>query len=333
MTEEQLLLAVLIVIWAGECFVRLPRGGIAIVRRVTGWRILAPPANRGGPHGSFALASAIPIVGIELLAYPWVERAAQLTEEELAGVARWGNEVTLGTGERVELAGIRAAESFEALGVSLHGAAPEARAHALEQAWNEALDDRAIESRRAAFDRQRGLEWFCATQAIWLVLAAPVLTLIHGFTRLGLLLIGVALGLDLVIAILFWLASRRLFPEERFARWAGAATMIVSPASAVAATRHLARPLLADKHPIAIVAATMPREALLRFARRWLAEHPAAHGPIAAYLAAKGISGEDLSRIPQREDDACRTFCPVCEAQYTLATGACSDCGAALVNL
>lgn len=333
MTEEQLLLAILIVIWAGECFVRLPRGGVAIVRRVTGWRILAPPANRGGDRGSFALASPIPIVGIEWLAYPWVERAAQLTDEELAGVARWGNEVTLGTGERLELAGIRAAESFEALCVSLHGAAPEARARFLDQAWSGALDDREIESRRAAFDRQRGLQLFCAIQAIWLVLAAPILTLLHGFTRLGLMLIGVALALDLVIAALFFRASRRLFPEERFARWAGAATMIVSPASAVAATRHLARPLLADKHPLAIVAATMPRDALLRFARRWLAEHPDTHGPVAAYLAVKGISGEDLSRIPPREDEACRTFCPVCDAQYTLAAGACSDCGSALVSL
>ena len=46
-----------------------------------------------------------------------------------------------------------------------------------------------------------------------------------------------------------------------------------------------------------------------------------------SFLAKNGMPQEELLRPPLRESGNCRTYCPLCLAQFVLAEGECPDCG------
>jgi len=46
-----------------------------------------------------------------------------------------------------------------------------------------------------------------------------------------------------------------------------------------------------------------------------------------SFLARNGMPREELLRPPPRESQNCRTYCPLCLAQFVLAEGECPDCG------
>jgi len=218
--------------------------------------------------------------------------------------------------------------------------------------WTRAMFDlKAIERRRRELSsHSRPLRLLTNALFVYLFVAAPVVIWHLGFklSWLGLLL-GL-LALTIATAAMFQRAHRALFPRAGDERFTHVLTIALSPPTAMRALDALSRHLLEMFHPLAVGMALMPKRQAAEFARRVLLDlkHPAR--PICPgedprvhaterharevlrtvseeMLRQSGLDPDNLCRAPAPADATCRTYCPRCDAQFTVENGACADCG------
>ena len=185
---------------------------------------------------------------------------------------------------------------------------------------------------------------------VYLFIAAPVVIYVVGFKLTWLWLLLGLLVLTITLATLFYRAHRALYPAEEDDRFTHMLTTALSPATAARAHDTLSRPLLQTFHPLVPARLFLDEQAFREYAGRILRDvrypalpvcsndDPAARAAelhwrtvflasLETFLKKNGANPDDLTRPPKPADGSCRAYCPRCLAQFTSASGTCSDCG------
>ena len=225
------------------------------------------------------------------------------------------------------------------------------RDRALEEVVRESFDLKKIKRLWAEFKGQTtSLRVLENLLFAYLFIIAPVLIWIFGLSRLwpGLLL---ALFMQTTgIAIQFRRAHKHLFPNAEDERFNQFLMVQLSPATTIRAHDLLSRPLLEEFHPLALAKVFCSREEFRALALNTLLE--TRHRTVNAgsrpdslatktqndssllweketerFLKHAGIDPDKSVAPPLPADETCRSYCPRCMAQFTLAEGACPDCG------
>lgn len=213
------------------------------------------------------------------------------------------------------------------------------------------FDGRAIESRQREYQtRSSAVRRLGNALFFYLLVMVPGLIWHFGLGRTWLGLLLGLLALTIATATFFGRAHRALYPAAGDERFTHTLTIALAPSSALRAHDALSRPLLEKFHPLAVAKQLLPDTEFRTFARRVLLDlrHPARplvpneqpeviateaysrHALLAAaeeFLKQHGFAPDELGRAPAPADDACRSFCPRCDAQFTTSTGECADCG------
>lgn len=233
----------------------------------------------------------------------------------------------------------------------LKEARPEQRAAAISSLLRTTLDAKAVEKRwQEALPLLKPIRRMANGLFVFLFAAAPCL-----IWRLGLalswpgLLIAL-LALTIGTAFYFRHAHRALFLKLEDERFTFTLTVALAPTTAMRAHDLLTRTCCETFHPLAVAKVFLARDDFERFARRVLLDlrHPAQpvcpggvpeleaaelHGRTALRAAAEdflreaGCDLEKLCAAPTPADEACRAYCPRCEAQFTSLEAQCADCG------
>ncbi len=213
------------------------------------------------------------------------------------------------------------------------------------------FDHPALAARLRDYEsRSAGVRRLANALFLYLVVIAPGLIWHFGLGRTwpGLLL-GL-LTLTIATAIFFGRAHRALYPAADEERFTQSLTIALAPSSALRAHDTLSRPLVECFHPLALAKVLLPNNEFRSFARRVLLDvrHPARpcvpseapevvateafarHALRTAteeFLQQQELPPDELGVAPAPADAACRSFCPRCEAQFTLPLAVCGDCG------
>src|SRR5262249_37546141 len=140
---------------------------------------------------------------------------------------------------------------YFALLQQLRSAGRPQRASMLERWLGQGMSARSAARRLQMFSgRARWLRVLVNLQFAFLFLAAPLL---FAWTGTGILWRALLflLGLSALIALEFWGAHRKLYPEAGSTRLKAVVTIVLSPVAAIRACDVLARDLLIGCHPLA----------------------------------------------------------------------------------
>ncbi len=231
-------------------------------------------------------------------------------------------------------------------------AAPADREDGIQRMIDRSLDRTA--ALRRAQDLDEAGRW---TRRLGIVLwlhvfvAVPAVVKTWGIVHTWPILALVMLVLMWANAVLLWRAHARLYPAQGGDRARAVFQALVWPPAAIRTSDYLARPAMAGLHPLAVAHALLDADAFKAHARRVLldariplkpecrSEDPRARNAEAWYrdrlksalerfVRAQGIDPEALCAAPAPKDGTSRSYCPRCDAQYTLRDGTCSTCGA-----
>lgn len=204
-----------------------------------------------------------------------------------------------------------------------------------------------------AFDiqatRDRVEQWFASTRMLrrfaWLLTfwMGPVgISLYYGwlpvdvddvttYTYLGILLL-----IWWTTSVLIFMAHRRLYPNDKAARFKLAAYTAVSPVVPLRGADYLSRPLVTEFHPITVSAAIDDASQFRDFAAKLLREthHCAAkadgesalEGNIRRVIEQCEIDPRDLLSAPEPEDTDSLSYCPRCLQQFEITDATCDQC-------
>jgi hypothetical protein len=299
-SDAQILLLLLGLLYAGECLVWVPAGGILLVRRGRRWMARTADGGFGNRRGTLLPASwnpGSPAVAVEvpfrlslapegLVAFradqPGVRRRPPQTGRALpwTGVAtlsrrhqEWRDEQGLWARAATEAEAARGLSWLR----SLAALPPAEREERLRAEGSRAADVEAARRRLAEIRAAaRGLSGTSLALFLYAFLLAPSLSLILGVERVLLpLLLGV-LPFQIAIPWLFVRAHRRLCPEAMGDRRLGAFKLALSPPAAMRAPSLLWREALTGVPALAVLAAEGASDALRDLGRRMLLDalHP-----------------------------------------------------------
>jgi hypothetical protein len=168
---------------------------------------------------------------------------------------------------------------------------------------------------------------------LWVFVASPVLVFTLGPLRVWPILLAALLGLTGAIAVSYFRAHRRLFPELSYDRWTNAVSMAVLPLSAMRGADKLTRDALSLYSGLVVAPHLCGGMASLAYLRaesmdfECSGDPPAAAGDAAECIrwfrellmaeseAALKRLHLDPFQAPLREDD-CVSYCPRCHSQY-----------------
>ncbi len=342
------LLLTLLVLYALQCVVLLPRGATLFGRldarwhtsEGPGWRMLHP-----WPSAAGWLATRPPLLEDdgELRTRgptPWLG-AGYAGGEGLRVVPGGGQSVKV-RGRRVLIDGVpamrgatqrQAAELGGLLG-ALVGEAADAKA--LLDAWlaRSFAAKELAEARERSAAATRWLGIFSDLGLVAFFVTAPLLAAWLGGERLLVFGFPIYLALHVVSWVLLVRAYAVMHPEseERFEVLFAAA---IYPPVLVRAASELRRQSLCGFHPAAVAAEVLPRAAALDFLRTELlrASGESERAAVADVVERLGSTPEALFAPPERSDPYSSSYCPTCRTEYRLESGACIDCDIALEPL
>lgn len=232
----------------------------------------------------------------------------------------------------------------------LRQAAPGARRHLIERAIGAMFDTSLIRQRWTQFHTRTQPMRLTANMLFFYLFALTPLALWRfGLSLTWIWLLAGMLGCTLTIAMQFRRTHQHLYPAAEDERFTHFIILLLSPASAVRALDPLARPLLEPFHPLAVAKVLCSEQMFRCLAQQFLRElrYPALPlsprpeltqsteryarelllSRIEKLIRQNGWSPEDLLQPPPRTDQSCLSFCPRCQATFTLAEGVCQDCG------
>ena len=184
----------------------------------------------------------------------------------------------------------------------------------------------------------------------YVFLAVPAVIWNIGFKLSWPGLLAGLVGLTSATAFFFARAHRALYPKAGDERFTQTLTILLAPTTAMRAHDALSRSLLEAFHPLAVAKVLLSDGEFRPLARRILLDlrHPALPGftrdlavaratetqaranlrtAAEEFLKESGVVPEELCRPPTPTDGSCHSYCPRCQAQFTLREGSCEDCG------
>jgi hypothetical protein len=225
------------------------------------------------------------------------------------------------------------------------------RAAAIRRSLAATLDAKAARQRWEEYlVRSPRLRWLGNLLFVYLFVIAPGMIWFFGFRLAGLWVAAGLLAQTFTIGWHFWRAHGAIYPggsEERFTPFL---TMLLAPPTAIRARDLLARRLVENFHPLAVAAVCCPGAPFQRLARRVLLDLrfpvlPSAPSSETAVVQTEewfrgvlleeceraveraGLKLSDVTQPPARSETTHRSYCPRCDAQFDVGTGACADCG------
>lgn len=237
----------------------------------------------------------------------------------------------------------RAARELAQTLEELAQAREEERAALVRRALSRASDGGALRARvERFFALTRGLRVLCNAQFVVLAVATPVAVYTWGTLWTWAPLAAVLLGLNIAITVKARRAARELTPDCPDELQRLTLSCALSPISALRALDELARPLVADLHPLsaAALAPEPDRAEILRlvavdalYPRRVEGVAPLAleceRWFSAEIVAAAARAGHDLRAAaapPAPEDAGLWGYCPRCRRQFPVGHEVCFDC-------
>jgi hypothetical protein len=213
----------------------------------------------------------------------------------------------------------------------------------LQEGLDRSLDLAAVADQHAAAERSvRFLTWLCWLLFAGLFVALPMAAYYPpAAPALRWVLLWVA-GFHLAVLLAAGLAARRL--GRRVGRGARAVlwTAVLFPPSVVRVAGSLLRKTLCEFDHLAVVAALLPRQTVLRRAARELhcarfaAESEGEKScksywqsrleAVGKLLEAVGSSATEALAPPARRDPTADSYCPLCAGEYRQPASSCDSC-------
>jgi hypothetical protein len=364
MTEVQVLFLILAGVYLLQCIGWASLG--SEVLRI-GWRFRAKILPHGlplrfGQHKLFFLNPLSPLAGAIICElFPSVRTrddgfAANSTSPKAEGVTggqtirfNWHEKQQIHSkGKEVRSAGqVLFVAHSEAYAAFLAGIldrvrkkSPQERDRAFELEFEKMFDTKKVAERLEEYKSHAVfLRATCVLLFVFLFLMAPVLIRLRGLERIWPVLLAYLIWSLAWVGWSFLRAHRVLYPEQKEGRWQQVMVLVLSPFSAIRANDVLLRDLFCAFHPLAVACVLLSKEDARAQAERNLRQSlfrtdwdaassdAAMRRALESFLAKNGIPREELLRPPRRESQNCRTYCPLCLAQFVLAEGECPDCG------
>ena len=301
MSDLQVLLLVLAVVYCWECLSWLRRGTVAFLAGWGNrWRVVHPAALVGNQSGGLVLAWPLPPLGTFLAASQWpLSISAEGIYSYVAQCvnpgwrpAQMGRYFSFEAIRKIEAHGkevrvddelfLKTGSPFLARNIAARlrqvGKLPaNQRAMAVQKLLRESLDARAVRERLKNFNSRssvlRNISNFLFAYLFFIV---PAVLWYFGLRRSWIELLAGLLLLTTTAAILFYRAHKALYPEADEERFTHSILILLSPATAVRARDALSRPLLEAFHPLVVARVLVPATQFNEFARRTLLEirHP-----------------------------------------------------------
>jgi len=311
MTDGQLLLLILWLIYGTDCFRWLPRHSLAFVCPWRArWSVRTASAHLGNAAGGILLLNPLPPLGQFRLHHvlPLSVSPEFVTAYNSQTVAPAGRPDQ--SGAVLALADLRGVEGRDGVlrlngrpFVRFRSAAllqrvvpwldalrrlpPRERPPAIEAFWRGQFDLAAAEVEHARIrDRTRGLRWLCNLQFAYLYLLLPAAMWSFGVLRLLIPAAALMFVLGVVVAIEFFAAHRDLYPAGRGERITHVIKMVLCPPVGIRALDLLMAPALASFHALTLAELLLPEARRTAFICGWLRDlrHPlriaAAHAEV-----------------------------------------------------
>jgi hypothetical protein len=372
------LFAVIAAVYASDCLRWAPRSSLGLrALRTSGFRRAWPSTLLGNADAGWVWANPLPPLGNLLFSAAWPIAASPdglATTEALefessarrafrARALRWSEVERVESVERVlhvndePFATCDSARLARELADQLDAwrelNAAE-RAQSIESALTDAFDEAQVRARVELHLRGTSrLRWLCLALFAWLALVSPAaLYLLGGALAWPIVLAGL-LALHVAVCWNLGRSFRTRLPDCVDERRRALLAIALSPMGAVRAVDELARPLLADLHPVAaamllpqserveVVRATLaqlrhPRvvddpDALALDVQRWFGER--LEERLRSTAARLDVDVDALLAPPAAESDDSLAFCPRCRRQFTRDDGLCFDCTVPLERL
>jgi len=374
-SDGQTLLFILALLYLTECLIWVKKQSVVFVsysgRR---WRLATPISWLGNANGALLVLNPLPPPGRVFLSHllpisispsgvcafnsqtlPSGARPATQTGEFLpfSTIEKTGTDgayLVLNGHKFAKCATAKQAKALASI-IETVRAAKVSKRETLVRSWlTKQFDARAATRLWHEADESISLiRWVCSIFFVFMFVGIPVLVTLYGLEQL---IIPLAIGivaLALQIAILFFIAHRKLYPSESQERLESLVKMIVCPPVSLRAADVLTRNLLAEFSPIVVanVLASAGHKTN-QFARDFLLDlhHPLKHEVIdekaeetidwmnAAQLKACRehvqrdckLTVDSLLQAAEREGDSA-SYCPRCGVQFVTGAGdECPDC-------
>jgi hypothetical protein len=204
--------------------------------------------------------------------------------------------------------------------------------------------DEAAKVLREAASVIRPIRWMCSILFLFLFVATPILVSTLGLLRLFFPVALVMLVFAVQVSVMFHGARKALFPGET--RLDQVITMILCPPVAIRAADLLTRDLLSLYSPV-VLASLLAGSGAQQFVRAFVLDlqHPCKHevtnemsAEIIGWAAADQLDlclehikhssnlQQEVLLAPPQPSGTSVSYCPRCECQFNVSSGACPDC-------
>lgn len=371
--EGETLLFILVLLYLSECLIWVRRESVVLVSAWgRSWRLTKPSSWLGNARGGILFLNPLPPAGQIFLSHlstvsispagvcafnvqtlPFEARSVDQTGEflpfeEIKEAEFDGAFLTINNQRFARCANAKQARTLAKLIDAISKAAP-AKREAMARDWitkQFAVKDATLllkESQASIKPVQSlGLLLF-----LYLFVFTPVLGIIFGLMTFVIPAAIVMLAFAILIAILFYRAHKKLYPQESSERLESIVKMTLCPPVAIRAADVLTKNLLADFSPI-VLARVLHATGEAEFVRSVVLDlkHPIKHelsdaNAVEALtwttkeqlsVSERYVKPEELLAPLQREENS-RSYCPRCLCQFVVADDECSDCpGVKLVS-
>jgi hypothetical protein len=362
LSDTELILLVIAVIYLWECLLWLPAEAVAFTSAFGSLKLALHPTFLRRIDSHAAILSIFPW-SRSIVASQWPVPVSRdglclLTGSKAGTFIPFGELKTVEADQRylrinrtrTRCASVEVVLHFTNLLTTLRELPIDERDAALDEAVQSSCSPAGVVSRIEQVDRSvSALRLASLLLFIWVFIHGPILyyttesqtgTLTRYLAVFGLFwLVGVAL---------FAIAQRRLLNSPTTEQFSRMATLCVSPAGVMRAANIITSDAFSQFTPAAVAAAVMPATAFRSFISQRLRQltHPSASDfpdaspefksarssfnarqltALSVMLKEQGIDIDELLCAPAPDFDA-RTWCPRCLNQYTLESGDCPEC-------
>lgn len=371
-SEGQTLLLVLVLLYLSECVIWMKRQSVAFIAGSGGsGRIAFPHSWLGNANGGILFLNPLPPAGKVFLSHltpisispsgicafnlqtlsSGARSASQtgrfLSFSKVKQTSTDGAYLSINKERFVKCATARQARRLSTLIDTMVKASP-AKREALARSWiakqfdvNEAAT--RLREGKKAIKLIQTLGW---ALFFFLFVLAPIFVTMAGLLQVLVLIAILMLIVAISIAVLFFNAHKKLYPEEKSERLEGFVKMILCPPASIRAADILTRNMLAEVSPI-VLADLLTGNRGRQFVRAFVLDlqYPLKHEVLEesarstitwaaaeqlkaclAYVKSGRLENAEVLLAPAQREGNSLSYCPRCGCQFVVHSVDCTDC-------